>query len=415
MPNFYIKTLGCKVNQYDSSFLKKELENLGFLYSETDADLIIINTCAVTNTAIAKSKKLIFKLKKNCPNVKIGVLGCWPKIYQKIKKELMVDLVCPAGEYNKFLKNIKEKFDFENYIKKIKISEKQKSRYAIKIQDGCEQFCTYCIIPYTRGKIKSRQEKEIIAEIELAVFKGYQEIVLCGIHLGMYGKDLGRNYNLENLIKKIIKIKNLSRIRLSSIELNEVSDGIIELIKNSNKICRHLHIPLQSGSDQILKSMNRPYTTSEYQKKIKNIRKYMPEIAITTDVIVGFPGENTELFKQTYEFVKKIKFSRLHVFPYSKHLNTPAAKYSGQVYKHIKIERAKKIRSLGYRLTKDYIKQFKNKELSLIVEKQQKEFYVGKSEFYFDVKFKLDQIINQNKSGNENRIIIGKLVKVNYR
>ena len=313
-----------------------------------------------------------------------------------------------------------------------------RSRYFIKVQDGCRQFCTYCIIPYVRGDLRSRQAEEVIAEVKQALARGYREIVLCGIHLGLYGVDhvahnmehvttgschpeldsgsrgievkrgrtdnswipgqarddkmgerLGEDrINLVTLLKQLIKIDGLGKIRLSSIEPNEVTDELIDLIKTSGKICRHLHIPLQSGNDKILKLMNRPYTTKRFSSKIKKIRQAVPGIALTTDVIVGFPGESVGDFDKTVAFIKKMKFSKVHVFPFSAHERTPASKMPGQVAENVKFERSKKLSALSGKLEKAYRQKFKGKKLAVIIDGRSKDgHYRGKTEYYFDVEF----------------------------
>ena len=254
---YKIYTLGCKVNQYDSARLNSQIQSASLELVKNNADFALINTCAVTKTAISKDKRIINKARKENPNAIIILFGCWPKVYKIEAENLNVDYIFKTNESNKIIKILSK----ESWDKKDLLSEDDRARYFIKIQDGCEQFCTYCIIPYTRGKLKSRGEKEILKEINQAIKNGYQEIVLSGIHLGLYGKN--KNTNLIKQIKKIIKLEGLGRIRLSSIEINEVSDGLIKLMK-TGKVCKHLHIPLQSASYKILKLMNRPYTKKHF-------------------------------------------------------------------------------------------------------------------------------------------------------
>ena len=320
-----------------------------------------------------------------------------------------------AEELEKLInKDIKQK----NFKLKILNLKSKRSRYFIKIQDGCEQFCTYCIIPYARGRLKSRGKKEIINEIKQAVKIGYREVVLCGIHLGLFGQENTKTQKhkngLTNLLKKLITIKNLGRIRLSSIEISEINDNLIKLISDSKKICKHLHVPMQSGSDKILKLMNRPYIKDYFKEKILKIRKLIPDIAITTDIIVGFPGESKKDFADTYNFVKEIRFSRLHVFPFSAHEKTPAAKMPKQVKKEVIEHRADKLRLLGKKQEADYKKKFIGQELKIVVEKNTSintsinPLYVGKTEFYFDVKFNKNQILDKKN------IKIGEIVKIKF-
>lgn len=391
--SFKIYTLGCKVNQYDSLDLRKKLEKAGLKFAAKKADWAIINTCAVTKTAIRKDRQMISKAKNENPCAKIVLFGCFSKVYKKEADKLKVDRIFGVRENNKIVKLITN-YKILNTQDKIK-NFPEKVRYFLKIQDGCEQFCTYCIIPYTRGKLQSRGEGEVLKEAEEVVRRGVKEVVLTGIHLGLYGQEeAGSNKRgkrrLVNLIEKLFAIKKLKRIRLSSIEISEVTDELIKLIKNNKKLSKHLHIPLQSGSDKILKSMNRPYNKKYFQERLDKIRKNIPGIAISIDVIVGFPGEGVEEFKETYEFIKKNKFSKLHVFPFSEHELTPASKLPNKLKQNNIIERAAEIRKLGERLEEDYKKNFKNKNLEVLVENKKNGICAGKSEYYFDVKFKDD-------------------------
>ncbi len=410
---YKIYTLGCKVNQYDSFDLSKKLNSAGFILKNKNVDIAIINTCCVTQSAIHKSKRMINKARKENPQAKIVVIGCWPQVYKKEAKTIGEDIIRGVGGHNRLIKQISN-FKFYTshaYIRNKKLETgnwkfaTNKSRYFIKIQDGCEQFCSYCIIPYTRGKFKSRLAKEVLVEVKQAVNNGYKEIVLCGIHLGLYGK--GKNTNLEQLLRKLIKVKKLGKIRLSSIEVTEVTNELIKLIAKNEKICQHLHIPLQSGSNKILKSMNRPYSATYYKNKIKKIRKYMPDIAITTDVIVGFPGETKKDFKDTLNLVKEMQFSRLHVFPYSEHSKTPAAKLPGKVEKEEIEQRAKKLRELGNEFSEKYKKRFIDRTLGVVVESKTGDEYKGKTEYYFDIKFNKKDIVSGEPS-------ISNIVKIKF-
>ncbi|MDP2737037.1 MAG: MiaB/RimO family radical SAM methylthiotransferase [bacterium] len=426
-----IYTLGCKVNQYDSGKLASKLAQAGFMLVDKNVDIAIINSCAVTKTAMVKSGRMIKLAKKENPKAKIVLAGCWPRAEEIKKKMASVDLILEETDIIKFL----AKFKIKKNKKNILADQAEHSRYFIKIQDGCEQYCTYCIIPYTRGKLKSRAESEVIEEIKQAVVAGYSEIVLSGIHLGLYGKDnnlslrgapatrqslvnvrvreiaalpsVARNDSLVDLLKRLISIDGLGRIRLSSIEITEVSDELIALMVQSDKICKHLHIPLQAGSDKILKLMNRPYDIKYFSDRIKTIRRAVPEMAISTDVIVGFPGETEKDFSDTVKFIKQIKFSRLHAFPYSAHAKTPASKFSGQVDEKIKTRRAKILRRLGFKLIEDYKKKFKGRELEVVVEQIKQGKIIGKTEYYFEAEAFKNKIIQQN-------IKIGEIVKIKY-
>lgn len=393
--NFKIYTLGCKVNQCDSDYLSRKLIAEGLKSVEEKADLVIINSCAVTQTAIRKGRQAIAKAKKENPAAKIVLMGCFPRIYSE-SGNLKVNLIIKEKNLDNAILKIKNKFninssDLNEFSSCGLKTRKQKAKYFLKIQDGCEQFCSYCIIPYARGKLKSRSEKEILAEFKTAVKAGYSEIILCGIHLGLFGKEKGsknQKTSLLNLLKKSIKIKGLGRIRLSSIELNEVSDDLIKLISQEKKICAHLHIPLQSGCDKILKSMNRPYSKLEFKNKINKIRSKILDIAITTDVIVGFPGETDKDFNETFDFIKEIGFSKLHVFPFSAHEKTPAGKMKNQIKPELVFKRAEKLRNFGRKLEADFKKKFKGKEVEVLVEQIKEGKCLGKTEQYFDLNFK---------------------------
>ena len=406
-------TLGCKVNQYDSSYLARQLDAQNFLFQKENADLVIINTCAVTKQAISKARRMINLARKENPKAFVVLMGCWPKVYidEIDRQKLKIDLIWQTGKLAELIKEISKNFKKNQKSRKnipLKFRE-DKARYFIKIQDGCEQFCSYCIIPYTRGKLKSRDSREILDEIQSAIEAGYREIVLSGIHLGLYGVDLDEKINLADLIKKILKLKNLGRIRLSSIEVTEISDELIELMQDA-RICDHLHIPVQSGSDQILSVMNRPYDTDYFRKKILEIKKIIPDIAISTDIIVGFPGESVKDFLDSKNFLENIGFSKVHVFPFSAHEKTPAFSLPYQVSKKEKWERSKELRKLGERLEKEFKQKFKNKKLNVLIELEcGSDEFIGKSEYYFDVKFLKSSIISKKINCDK---LIGQIVGV---
>lgn len=412
MKTFKICTLGCKVNQYDSSYLSGKLIAAGLELVETSANLAIVNTCAVTKNAIKKDKLIIAKTKKENPQAKIIVVGCWPKIYG-CDIDAEADIVLNNKNLDELVDGIlklgpRQGGKLIDSKSPRGLLESSRSRYMIKIQDGCEQFCSYCVIPYARGKLQSRPAEEVLCEIKAAADAGYGEIVLCGIHLGLYGKEVRskklRVRSLAELLKKIIKIRNLGRVRLSSIEVIDIDEYLIELMANSKgKICRHLHLPLQSGNDKILKLMNRPYNTEYFRNKVAQLRKAMPDIAVTTDVIVGFPGETEADFKKTYKFIKEINFSRLHIFPFSAHEKTPAFFIKDKVSREEKEARAKKLRELGNKLEKDYRAKFKDRELEVVIENEKGDNYIGKTEFYFNVILDKEQIT---------KAAIGQIIKI---
>ncbi len=396
MKKFVIRTLGCKVNQYDSLNLKKKLIETGFEYSRDsgeDVEFAIVNSCAVTKTSIRKGRRTLSLIRRDNPNAKIVLFGCWVKTYPEEMENIIADIIWPVGKLDELVQEIKKCFGNISGFKKelVKINppgEGEKSRYFIKIQDGCEQFCSYCIIPYSRGKLFSRPQEEVLKEIESASIAGYDEIVLCGIHLGLYGKEKNsRTCNLNQLLQNALKIKKLGRIRLSSIEVVDVDDDLLNLIAKKKKLCKHLHFSLQAGNDKILKAMNRPYTTQYFRDRVEKARQLMPDIALTTDVIVGFPGETKEDFMTTLNFCKEIAFSRMHVFPFSAHEKTPAASMFCQLSREEKQKRSKMLRKVSDLMKKTYEDRFKGQCLDVVIEKVQKEVW-GKTEFYFDIKQK---------------------------
>jgi threonylcarbamoyladenosine tRNA methylthiotransferase MtaB len=453
--SYKIYSLGCKVNQYDGDKLGGLLKSAGFILAKDNADLAIVNSCAVTASAIAKSRAMVKKARQENPHAKIILAGCWPRIYVTEAKELGIDLVWTDKDYFQLAEKLNHELGIMNYEREKKslfkihnsvfkkcgideniVSEKcagDKSRYFLKIQDGCEQFCSYCIIPYTRGKLQSRPMAEVIAEAEAAVRAGWQEIVLNGIHLGLYGinnvgnipspsarrghPSQGGDENLLGLLKKMVKIEDLKRIRLSSIEVTEVGDKLIKFMAKEKKMCRHLHVPLQAGSDKILKLMKRPYDLKYFADKIKKIRKKMPDIAISTDVIVGFPGETDRDFQDAEKFIKKIKFSRLHVFSFSAHERTAAFKMPDRVKPEIIKRRSEILRKLSDELARIYEKTFAGKILEVVVEQNRSsrtgklkgEKMKGKTQYYFDIYFDKKNIISLIDINND---FIGKVIKI---
>lgn len=413
---FYITTLGCKANQYDSLALKRRLTSAGFEHDKEAPDLVIVNTCAVTKTAIKKDRRTLNALKNKHPQAKFIFMGCFPETYQVKADEFGADLVWGTGELDELTKEIRKLTDIStDVITSVSTSidppkSGERSRYFLKIQDGCEQFCAYCNIPYSRGKLRSVSTEEVLDEIAQAVAVGFREVVLCGIHLGLYGKEKNsKTCDLVTLLKDIIKIPKLDRIRLGSIEANDISDELLQLIAESDKIAPHLHIPLQSGSDKILKKMNRPYDTKFFANVVGRARKLLPKIAITTDVMVGFPGEGDEEFLETIKFCKKMRFSKTHVFPFSAHEKTPAAKMESQVADQLKKERAEQLRKVSEKTQKEFREAFRGKEVKMVVEKIEKGLVKGKTEYYFDVAIPLEKITTKKPLSRED---IGEIVKV---
>lgn len=396
MMKFYIHTLGCKVNLYESGVIRDIL--LNEKYEETDeenADVIIINTCSVTNTADHKSKKAIQGAKRKNKDAILVVMGCFSQVNEDIQKDLDVDVVLGNKDKTKIISYINEAIQKKRIVhiedvskipfETMKLNNFNKTRAFVKIEDGCDNYCSYCIIPYTRGNVRSKKKQDVINEVIDLVRAGHKEVVLTGIHTGHY---IDGNYKFYDLLKDLVKVKGLERLRISSIEMNEITDEIIELFKNNTILVDHLHIPLQSGSDEILKRMNRKYNKRDFIEKIEKIRKVRPLISITTDVIVGFPGETDELFKETIDTIKKIKFSKIHVFPFSRRKGTPADLMKDQVDEKVKKQRVHELLDLSKKLEIEYMTKFLGKELTYIKEIEKDGFFIGHTGNYLQVKTK---------------------------
>ena len=398
---FQIYTLGCKVNTYESNVMRDALLNKGYFEVglKEKADITIINTCTVTNTADSKSMKVIRQAIRRNENAIIVVCGC---LVQNKKEEVSkidgVDIV--IGNINKskivdyiekYIEEKKQEVDVRNIMdtnfEPMMLNNFNKTRAFVKIQDGCNNFCSYCIIPYTRGNVRSKDKQSVLKEIQLLVDEGHKEVVLTGIHTGNYGAEFA-DYKFADLLKDIVKIDKLERLRISSIEITEINDDVMEVIKENNILVDHMHIPLQSGSDAVLKRMNRKYDKEYFINKIKKLRKIRPNISITTDVIVGFPGETKEEFEETIETIKKIEFTKLHVFPYSKREGTKAAIMDGQVDENIKKKRVKILLQLSKELEYNYMEKFIGKKVIFIPEMVKEEYIIGHTGNFLNVKYR---------------------------
>lgn len=416
--SFY--TLGCKVNLYETEVIMNLFKNNGYTivpFNE-EADVVIINTCTVTNTSDSKSRNIIRQAIKNNKKAIIVVMGCYSQVRKEeiesidgvniiignTNKSKILDLI---DEYRKNKKNITLIEDvmhtsFENM--ELDTFE-TRTRAFVKIQDGCNNFCSYCIIPYARGNIRSKEKEDVIKEVKALVSNGYKEVVLTGIHTGHYGKDR-YDYDFSDLLKELCEIDGLLRIRISSIEITELDDKFMEILKNE-KIVNHIHIPLQSGCDKTLKDMNRKYNTEYFFNKISKIRSIRNDISITTDVIVGFPNETDEDFNNTCEFIKKVNFSKVHVFPYSRRKGTPADLMDNQVDEKVKKERVKKLISISKNLEISYMNKFIDKELEVLIEKYDNGIISGHTSNYLEIK-------SIGNPCDTNTIVKLKLNKVNY-
>ena len=418
-----IHTLGCKVNIYESEYITNILKENGYQIVDFDskADIYIINTCTVTNTSDKKSEKMIKRARKQNKDAIIIAMGC----HAQIKGDnIDADIIIGNKDKSKIISLIEEYQENKNKIKRIYnldnvsfedmyiSSFNSHTRAFVKIQDGCDAFCSYCIIPYARGPIRSKDPKTVIKEITSLVENGYKEIILTGIHTGKYGKDI--NYTFEQLLKDIIKIKNLYRIRISSIEINELTDPILDLIKDNKIIAKHLHIPLQSGSDKILKLMDRKYDLKFYKDRIEKIRKMIKDISITTDLIVGFPNENEKDMEDTLKFLKEIKFTKIHTFPYSKREGTKAASMENQIDETIKRKRVKTVLELSDQLEQDFYQSKLNKTEELIIEQTKDGKSYGYTSNYIKVEInsplKPNEVISVKINKVNNKKVTGKII-----
>ena len=394
---YFIINLGCKVNAYETKVMSDLLDNAGYLRgSIDDADIYIVNTCFVTNVAENKSFQMIRRCIKYNPKVLL-VCGC---LSQMKASEVLnisgVDIVIGNKDKTKIVEYINEYLNKNEKISKIynienvefedmSLNNFDKTRAFVKIQDGCNNFCSYCIIPYTRGGLKSKKHFDVLNEINALVKSGHKEVVLTGIHTGNYNDG---DYDFADLLNDIVKIEGLKRLRISSIEITEINDKVIDVIKNNDILVNHMHIPLQAGSNEILKLMNRKYDIDYFINKINKLRSIRPTMSITTDVIVGFPNETDELFLETIDTIKKVNFSKLHVFPYSKREGTPASIMDNQVSEIVKKQRVSKLIDLSKELEIDYMNKFINKKILFIPEVCKDGYLMGHTENYLSIKTK---------------------------
>ncbi|NLW21964.1 MAG: tRNA (N(6)-L-threonylcarbamoyladenosine(37)-C(2))-methylthiotransferase MtaB [Tissierellia bacterium] len=422
-------TLGCKVNQYETEAMEEMFEKRGYkiVNSDEKADIYVINTCTVTNLGDRKSRQFIRRAKKLNQDSIIVAVGCYSQVApEEVEKIDEVDIIIGTTDRHKIV-DLCEEFELNNkkinIVKDLKghkdfeelniVDVKSKTRAYIKIQDGCNQFCSYCIIPYARGPIRSRELKDIIEETERLAKTGFKEVVLTGIHVASYGKDL-KDIGLLTVIEEVSKIEGIERIRLSSMEPTFIDRKFMEKAVEVNKLCHHFHLSLQSGSDTVLKRMNRKYSTSEYREIVELIREYMPDAGITTDIIVGFPGETDEEFEETYNFVKEIGFSRIHVFKYSPRKGTPASKMKGQIHGSIKSMRSERLIHLGESLMRDFNRRHIGRKVDVLFEEEKDGFMEGYTTNYIRVKVNAKEdlkgkILPVKINGLEDDFLIGKI------
>lgn len=417
-----LHNLGCKVNAYETEAMQHLLEEAGYeiVPFTQKADVYVINTCSVTNMADRKSRQMLHKAKKNNPDSIVVAAGCYVQTSEKeVLNDLSVDIVIGNDRKHDLVRLLEEysldsvndtvddindgKHDFEELF----IDQtKEHTRAFIKVQDGCNQFCSYCIIPYARGRVRSRRFENVIAEVERLAANGFKEVVLTGIHLSSYGVDFEEATGLLELIQAVNAVKGIERIRLGSLEPKIVTEHFASELSKLDKICPHFHLSLQSGCDATLKRMNRKYTTKEYERGCELLRKYFVHPAITTDVIVGFPGETEEEFEQTKAYLEHIHFYEMHIFKYSKRKGTRAAVMPDQIDEQIKAARSEKLIALGHDMSKEFRKSYIGKNEEVLFEEKavigDKEYFVGYTKEYVKVAKKTDENL-------ENQIVSGRI------
>lgn len=417
-----LHNLGCKVNAYETEAMQHLLEEAGYeiVPFTQKADVYVINTCSVTNMADRKSRQMLHKAKKNNPDSIVVAAGCYVQTSEKeVLNDLSVDIVIGNDRKHDLVRLLEEysldsvndtvddindgKHDFEELF----IDQtKEHTRAFIKVQDGCNQFCSYCIIPYARGRVRSRRFENVIAEVERLAANGFKEVVLTGIHLSSYGVDFEEDIGLLELIQAVNAVKGIERIRLGSLEPKIVTEHFASELSKLDKICPHFHLSLQSGCDATLKRMNRKYTTKEYERGCELLRKYFVHPAITTDVIVGFPGETEEEFEQTKAYLERIHFYEMHIFKYSKRKGTRAAVMPDQIDEQIKTARSEKLIALGHDMSKEFRKFYIGKNEEVLFEEKavigDKEYFVGYTKEYVKVAKKTDENL-------ENQIVSGRI------
>ena len=415
-------TLGCKVNQYETNAMIEQFIKKGYIVKEFNekADIYIINTCTVTNMADRKSRQMLRRAKELNPNSIIVACGCYAQvakeelekipeidlIYGTNEKNKIADLIDPLGTFNN---GSSVPFGSKTEIKETKVTDvmyqkefldfgvtdyTEKTRAVIKVQDGCDRFCSYCIIPYARGHVRSRKIQNVVEEIRTIAQKGIKEVVITGIHLASYGKDFKPHSELIDLLEEINKIEGIERIRLGSLEPTLITEEFLERLSKLEKICDHFHLSLQSGCNETLKRMNRRYTTEEFEKGVELLRKYYKNVALTTDIIVGFPGETEEEFNKTYEFLKKINFYQMHIFKYSPRKGTKAAVMPNQIDGNIKEQRSAKLIELSHNNEIKYNEEEIGKELEVLWEEKEGEYIKGHTTNYKVVKILYKPIEN---------------------
>ena len=406
---FCIKTLGCKVNTYESELIHNLFIRKGYVYSKDNAEVYVINTCTVTNMSDRKSRQIINTTRRDNKNAIIVVCGCFSQNAFNSGRldEIDADIIIGNKDKSKiveyvedYIKNKRKTTKFYNMdeveFENMELDSMEgRTRAFVKIEDGCENFCTYCIIPYVRGKVRSKSHEMVIEEVTNLVNKGYKEVVITGIHTGHY---VDKDYNFEHLLRDLVNISGLLRLRISSIEINELTDGVLDIFSKSDVLVPHLHIPLQSGSNHILKEMNRKYDKEYFINRIEYIKSIKKDVSITTDVITGFPGETDMEHLESMETIKKIGFTKVHVFPYSDRYNTVASKMPNKVDGNVKKERVKDLLMLSDELENSFNSKFYGRVLPVLIEEEKDSYFYGHTANFIRVKvsgnYKHNEIYN---------------------
>ena len=422
-------TLGCKVNQYETNAMTQKFIEKGYEIVEhhQKADIYVINTCTVTNMSDRKSRQMLRRVKELNNKAVVVACGCYAQVAKtELEKIEEIDLILGNNEKKEIVKYVEEYI--ENHKKQIEIEDvmyqkefvdfgdvtyTEKTRAVIKVQDGCDRFCSYCIIPYARGRVRSRRPESIVSEIKQIAKEGIQEVVITGIHIASYGKDfkedINKEYRLIDLLEEINKIEGIKRIRLGSLEPLLITEEFVERLVKLEKICHHFHISLQSGCDETLKRMNRRYTTTEFKNIVSILRKYYEDVILTTDIIVGFPGETEEEFETTYKFLEEIKFYKMHIFKYSPRKGTKAAQMKEQIDGNKKEQRSQKLIELSDKNEKEYNQSYIGKEVEVLWEEEKEGTYKGHTKNYILAYYK--EVESEKEKDLENKIIKVKCIE----
>lgn len=406
--NFY--TLGCKVNQYETNGMTQKFIDAGYEIVEMDqiSDICVVNTCTVTNMSDRKSRQVLRRMKEKNNDIIVVAVGCYAQVAkEELESYEEIDLVLGNNEKNSVVEYIEKYIQDKNKINEVTdvmhqrefidfgtVTYTEKTRAVIKVQDGCDRFCSYCIIPYARGRVRSREPQSIINEVTDIAKKGIKEVVITGIHIASYGRDFKNDYRLIELLEDLNKIDGIERIRLGSLEPTLITEEFLERLVKLSKVCHHFHLSLQSGCNKTLLNMNRKYTVQEFEEIVELLRKAYIDVILTTDVIVGFPGETDDDFNQTKEFLTKIKFYKMHVFKYSPRKGTKAAEMKNQIDGNIKEYRSRELIELSNNNEEEYNKEYIGREVEVLFEEKEGKYYKGHTKNYIVVKYETEEVLD---------------------